>query len=39
MRLDAFDAVDDVERFVPNANLETFASAEYSCGLFQFAKV
>jgi hypothetical protein len=38
MRLDAFDAVDDEERFVPNANLETFARAEYSCGLFQFTK-
>jgi hypothetical protein len=39
MRLDAFDAVDDAERFVPHADLDTFARAEYACGLFQFAKV
>jgi hypothetical protein len=39
MRLDAFDAVDDAERFVPHADLDAFARAEYSCGLFQFAKV
>ncbi len=38
LRLVAFDAVDDRDRFVPNADLAEFAQARYSCGLFEFTK-
>lgn len=38
LRLVVFDAVDDQDRFVPNADLAAFAHARYSCGLFEFTK-
>jgi hypothetical protein len=33
-----FDAVDDAEDFVENADLEQFAAVHYSCGLFELTK-
>jgi hypothetical protein len=38
LRLVSFDAVDDGDRFVANADLGEFAQARYSCGLFEFTK-
>lgn len=38
LRLVAFDAVDDQDRFVASADLAAFADARYSCGLFEFTK-
>jgi hypothetical protein len=38
LRLVSFDAVDDQDRFVANADLAAFARASYSCGLFEFTK-
>jgi len=38
LRLVSFDAVDDADRLVINADLARFADARYGCGLFEFAK-
>ena len=38
LRLVSFDAVDDSDRMIPDADLAAFAGARYSCGLFEFAK-
>jgi SAM-dependent methyltransferase len=38
LRLVAFDAVDDDDRFVAGADLGGFAGARYACGLFEFTK-
>jgi SAM-dependent methyltransferase len=38
LRLVSFDAVDDRDRFVANADLAEFAQMRYSCGLFEFTK-
>lgn len=38
LRLVAFDAVDDHDRFVTNADPAAFGDARYSCGLFEFSK-
>lgn len=38
LRLVSFDAVDDQDRLVANADLAGFAQARYSCGLFEFTK-
>jgi hypothetical protein len=38
LRLVAFDAVDDQDRFVVDADPTAFAQARYSCGLFEFTK-
>jgi SAM-dependent methyltransferase len=38
LRLVSFDAVDDGDRLVANADLASFTGARYSCGLFEFAK-
>ena len=38
LRLASFAAVDDHDRFVPDASLHGFADARFSCGLFEFRK-
>jgi SAM-dependent methyltransferase len=39
LELVAFSAVDDAGRFVGDASLDAFETAEGSCGLFEFTKV
>jgi hypothetical protein len=38
LRLTAFHAVDDQDRFVADADPSSFHDARYSCGLFEFTK-
>jgi SAM-dependent methyltransferase len=38
LRLVTFDAVDDADRMIVNADVAGFRDARYSCGLFEFAK-
>jgi hypothetical protein len=38
LQLISLGAVDDEERFVPEADLDALSRAPYSCGLFEFAK-
>jgi SAM-dependent methyltransferase len=38
LRLLSFSAVDDQERFVPDADLDVLSRARYACGLFEFTR-